>query len=372
MPYTNLEVRTDGTFSPCCLSTYSYKKEDGTTYNIETDSVTEVWESADRIKHANAIDNSEIATCNHCWNIEKTQGYSKRIFESDERGSVVNDTPRSLDIKFNNVCNLKCVICSPINSSLWYSDYEKLKGHKFNNSKYKWIHHVDVYDKFKIYLQHAELLEFYGGEPLLIKNHYDILKHCVDSGISKDQKIRTNTNGTVKITDELLDTYSKFKYVGLNWSIDSVIKEEFEYQRYPANFDNVISNLQYVIQNKPNSVALSITYTVNAMNILSIGEMIKFAKTHKLFLHLNLLNWPNFLNFNILPKSQIVDYVSSIDDADVLYNGITLDTIKQYHESDNRDYLAGKMKDYLTALDAIRKTDFKKTFPKLAEFLNDY
>jgi len=372
MPHTNLEIRNDGTFAPCCLSTHVYVKDDGTEYNIATDTPESVWNSTDRIRHANDVDSYNIPSCNHCWEVEANNGYSKRLFEQDDRGLLVKSTPRSLDIKFNNVCNLKCVMCAPGNSSMWYSDFEKLNGYKFNTSKYKWIHNVDVFNTIKPYIQEVELLEFYGGEPLLIKYHYDILNFCVDIGTSKNQKIRTNTNGTVKITDELLDTYSKFKYVGLNWSIDSLVKEEFEYQRFPANFDSVMDNLQYVIRNKPSSVSLSLTYTVNAMSVFNIGDAVKFSKDHDLFLHLNLLVSPDFLKFNILPKDQLHEYLSAIDCTGVKFNGVTLDTIMQYDTADDSEQLARKMKDYLTALDSIRKTDYTATFPKLKEFLNDY
>ena len=45
-------------------------------------------------------------------------------------------------------------------------------------------------------LKNIEKLEFFGGEPLLIDRHYDILEKCVELDIAKDIRIAYNTNAS--------------------------------------------------------------------------------------------------------------------------------------------------------------------------------
>lgn len=371
MPYTNLEIRNDGSFGPCCINQYSYVKDNGEKFNIARDSLEDVWNSTDRIRYATQLDNENLAECHQCWYAESSNGISKRIMENDQRFGKIKETPFSLDVKFTNACNLKCVICSPMNSSQWYSDFEFLYPGAFDNSAYKWISQIDIFEKLKNYLHTAEILEFYGGEPLSLKYYNNILKYCVDSNISKTQKIRTNTNGTIRVTDELLEYYSNFDYVGLQWSIDSLIQKEFEYQRFPAKFDVVMDNIENVLAKAPPSVNIGITYTVSALNIFSIHSMVDFVKKHNIWLHLNVLSGPDFLRFNTLPKKLINDYLNSIDVTDVKFTTLTVDNLKNYDSVENCAKMNNQLKTYLTKLDSRRNTCYKDTFDVLGSILND-
>jgi MoaA/NifB/PqqE/SkfB family radical SAM enzyme len=291
--------------------------------------------------------------------------------ENDQRLGKIKETPFSLDVKFTNACNLKCVICSPMNSSQWYSDFEFLYPGAFNNAAYKWISQIDILEKLKNYLHTAEILEFYGGEPLSLKYYNNILKYCVDNNISENKKIRTNTNGTIWVSDELLNYYSKFDYVGLQWSIDSLVREEFEYQRFPAKFDSVMNNIENVLAKCPPSVNIGITYTVSALNIFSIHSMIDFVRKNNIWFHLNVLSGPDFLRFNTLPKKLINDYLDSIDVTDVKFTTITLDNLKNYDSEDDCTKMNTQLKTYLTKLDSRRNTSYKDTFGILGSILND-
>ena len=56
--------------------------------------------------------------------------YNNKI---DEQGNI-DWMPSSLDIRFGNLCNQKCVMCSPIFSNLWYEehfDYFKTNSFSF-------------------------------------------------------------------------------------------------------------------------------------------------------------------------------------------------------------------------------------------------
>ena len=69
-----------------------------------------------------------------------------------------------------------------------------------------------------------------------------MLRKSVELGYSKDQMIHYNTNGTQYPEEEILELFPHFKHVHVAFSIDDV-EEQFEYQRYPATWSEVNSNI---------------------------------------------------------------------------------------------------------------------------------
>ena len=69
-----------------------------------------------------------------------------------------------------------------------------------------------------------------------------ILMYCVEKGYAKNIDIHYNTNGTQLPPQDIFDLWAYFKHVEIAFSIDD-IGEPFEYQRHPANWRQVSSNL---------------------------------------------------------------------------------------------------------------------------------
>ena len=155
------------------------------------------------------------AECNTCWVKEDNGGQSRRTFtnrmykEFDyDKAVQVTDVdgtttqmPIYWDLRFGNLCNLKCVMCGPQSSSMWYKDWAKVhstdhfydSGTKINmsdgskqnrkdrESDYDWWeseHFWEQLDTHKEQLQHVYLV---GGEPMLVEPHYKFLQKLIDS-----------------------------------------------------------------------------------------------------------------------------------------------------------------------------------------------
>lgn len=74
-----------------------------------------------------------------------------------------------------------------------------------------------------------------------------------------------NTNGTILPSQELLNLWKQFRIVQLDFSIDDV-GNRFEYQRYPANWNEVIGNLRWYIDNSPVNCMFAVNTTVGILN----------------------------------------------------------------------------------------------------------
>ena len=60
-----------------------------------------------------------------------------------------------------------------------------------NGSSYNWHKNNPVFwDQFNEQIPHMIQLYFAGGEPLVIKEHYDILEECIKQGYAKNLEIR--------------------------------------------------------------------------------------------------------------------------------------------------------------------------------------
>ena len=91
-------------------------------------------------------------------------------------------------------------------------------------------------------LSGVKYFEFTGGEPFMIQEHFDVLRKSVELGYSHEQMIHYNTNGTQFPEKEIKELFPHFKSVHVAIRVED-IEEKFEYQRYPAKWDEVNENI---------------------------------------------------------------------------------------------------------------------------------
>ena len=185
LPFINMEARTDGTISVCCIMQDHAKKEDGTDYNLANgDTITDVMNSKWLKDKQEAFNKGkQIEACNNCWKEEEAGITSKRERENIYWQHTPHDKLVALDLKLGNICNSKCRICSSFASSQWAA--EEARMDPLNKDKYTTFNKLGQWpqtnDKFwqdiDGYLNTVKKLEFYGGEPLLISKHFEILKN---------------------------------------------------------------------------------------------------------------------------------------------------------------------------------------------------
>jgi hypothetical protein len=112
----------------------------GAIMNLQTSTLTEVWNS-DYMKtiRLQMLDNKIPASCTKCFKEESSGITSKRQWETvvwKERldlDSIVANTqadgtlPVSIpyfDLRLGNLCQLKCIMCSPHDSSSWIKEWK--------------------------------------------------------------------------------------------------------------------------------------------------------------------------------------------------------------------------------------------------------
>jgi MoaA/NifB/PqqE/SkfB family radical SAM enzyme len=147
-------------------------------------------------------------------------------------------------------------------------------------------------------------IEFTGGEPFMIDQHFDMLQGIVDRGIAHQVEIHYNTNGTL-FPDRGPDIWKHFKTVEIAFSVDD-IGPRFEYQRSNAVWSEVEANIERFRQLRimhPN-IQLQVCTTVNTFNVLYIEQVAAWIDQQEFdFVYWNMLHEPYYFSIATLPEA---------------------------------------------------------------------
>lgn len=204
---------------------------------------------------------------------------AKNHYENFHHDSNIDiESPQGLDYSVGNLCNLKCVICGPKNSSQWVSDYIKLYPEK-NVSSLKFNKHNQIKITDKRLLQNIKTLHLHGGgEPLLSNSHKELLQIIDDQKGLSDVRVFYNTNGTTTVDQDVLDLWEKCFLVELYFSIDD-IEERFDYQRTGFTWAALEDNLKWFYENMPHNHMFNINCTWSYLNFYYLDEVYQWYKS---------------------------------------------------------------------------------------------
>lgn len=318
LPWVSLEASPVGTVRPCCLADDELVDNAGDKFNLNTAQFTTIQNCQSmRNLRRQFLDGDQPKTCRKCWDEEKSGRTSKRLHTIERLKHMLPDQDWTidakplmfLDLKLGNICNLKCRICGSWSSStfateeLQYVDDKKSSFHYFmlkegawpRENKQFWAEIDQVVDQIKY-------LEFTGGEPFMIQEHFDMLQGLVNRGVAKNIEIHYNTNGT-QFPEGASEIWKHFKTVEIAFSIDD-IEERFEYQRTNAKWSDVIGNLKKFQQQRslyPN-IQLQVCTTVNIFNVYYIDQVASWIKTQNFnFVYWNILHDAPYFSIANLP-----------------------------------------------------------------------
>jgi radical SAM protein with 4Fe4S-binding SPASM domain len=382
-PWAHLEIASNGEFKPCCVYKESITASNGIVYNINSHSVDEVYNS-NYLKQLRQqfLSGNKPAGCQQCWYKEQHGGKSNRTWTTDHLGvrahclHIEQDQLSnliSLDIKMGNLCNFKCRICLPANSSRIAEErvkhFESSIDLKLLNQQGQWVENQKIWEMFETLGSQLVNIDFYGGEPFLIRQHEVFLDFLIEHDYAKNIRLHYNSNGSIYPT-HLIDKWQWFRQVDIAFSIDN-IGIRFELER-GGNWREVEENLDSFLRSKLSNMILSVFSTVNVQNVYYLDQLILWFETKNFnALVWNLLEDPKYLsvmNMNqeltelVLKKLQTID-----DDRLEKYNLNSIIELlkKQKYSSNSIDQLA----EYMLKLDNVRNQKFHKTHSEIANII---
>jgi len=334
IPWNHLMIQQNGDFRLCCQTiTPPFARpttEDGTVMNIKSNTIDEARNSElhKRVR-AQMLAGEEPSECNLCWDEEKIGFKSKRLHMLKEYSidKIININPLPLayiDIRFGNLCNLKCRSCGPSDSSLWYDDHVELSGSKeFNfytgtnyqlerinnvwtlkNDDFHWYEDENFWSMMRTIIPNVDRLYLTGGEPWVNKSQWRLVELCVELNQSKNIILEYNSNLT-KIPSNAQELWKQFKAVNIGCSIDAV-GELANYVRYPSVWSEVEDNIKLLGNFSHRNILAKFSPTVSVFNVLGILEIADWLKLNKLpnirpIPSYHILNGPDYQNLTVLP-----------------------------------------------------------------------
>ncbi len=262
-------------YMPCSVYTGFLDK------NISPD---QSWRGENRQKLISIIQEGKtIAGCKVCYQAEANGFRSRRQADEEHYKFFLNDAeidvdsqgPTSLDYSIGNLCNLKCVICGPSNSTAWIPDYQKLHPGSDISS---YLHRKNQIHEIKDsnFLKNIRSIHFHGGgEPLMTTAHVDLIKEVKKAKGLQDVRIYYNTNGTQLVKQEILDLWQECLLVELYFSIDDV-GDRFEYQRKGASWQEFNHNLQWFMENMPHNHMFKVNAVWGYLNFYYLDELVNW------------------------------------------------------------------------------------------------
>ena len=307
-PWMHLAIVNSGAIRPCCVS-------QEVIGSVTEQSLEDIFKSPqmDTLR-SELLAGKKPDGCSYCWNLESHNIESNRQWKLKYTGKqlysdwIDNPAIHSVDFRPSNVCNFKCRICSPCNSSLiaaeeiaFTKDIKKIAKLKQINIEGKWFDNNDKFINQLInLLPDLENIDFYGGEPFLLKQLPLLLKTATETNHAEHIRLHFNTNGSVYPTN-LIPYFQKFKLVDLSFSIDDIL-ERFEFQR-GGIWKDVEHNIEMFKNESTVNFNIALMTTVNIQNILYLEELFDWADQHNYEIHLNVLAGPPHLNIDFMTDS---------------------------------------------------------------------
>jgi MoaA/NifB/PqqE/SkfB family radical SAM enzyme len=391
LPWLSLEASPIGTVRPCCLALDEIKDNNGNKFKLQQSTFIEIQNSNHMKQLRNEfLDGKKPQTCKRCWDEERSGRTSKRMHTLDRLKEMVDKNISwsadakpllFLDLKLGNICNLKCRICGSWSSSTYATEdlnfftTSELKKSSFSYQMLRdgaWPReNSQFWTELENTLTDIRYIEFTGGEPFMIQEHFNLLSRLVEKGLAGQIEIHYNTNGTQwpKGAEEI---WKHFKTVEIAFSIDDV-GERFEYQRSNAVWSEVQDNIARFIalRHKLPNIKLQICCTVNVFNVYYLNDVAKwiYGLTFD-FVYWNVLHDQYYFSISTLPeraKQAINDHLLSQTWPDKCVSEIH--NIIDFMNKGNS--LDGKLlKMHAKELDFKRKQSFSAVAPEMATLID--
>lgn len=384
-PWIHLHTWPNNQVYPCCMTPMEHPVGD-----LQKDDLKTIWNS-EKMKDLRLtfLKDERPSTCSRCYQMEDLGQRSVRNKLNDdfkdhiqkaeftkEDGTFDEFNLVYWDFRFNNICNFRCRTCGPQLSSGWYEDTKKMYG-KLPLDVKVIKNNADTWEEVEPLFDIVEEIYFAGGEPLIMEEHYRILKK-LDEMKRYDVRLRYNTNfSQLKYKSlNVVEMWPKFDSVHLSISLDGG-GTKGEYIRKNMVWDDILTNREK-FKPMPSNIYFYINFTLSVMNSFHVVDFHRecietgFIETPDHF-RLNILQFPMHFRLQILSekiKQQLVklyedhiEYLKTFKYSRSMINDFQT-AINYINAEDHQDQIP-QFKHIVDKVDVLRKENFEDVFPEL-------
>jgi radical SAM protein with 4Fe4S-binding SPASM domain len=247
-PFNGLTIREDGHVRTCCSGITSLG-------NLNQESIKNIQHSPilNQIRES-MLKNDFHKNCKTCVSLEHSSGLSSlrehylKFYPEHNKFQLKN-----IDVRWNNSCNLGCLYCGPRFSSTWA---DRLNTHSSSPVK---SYQGELLDFILQRIDEIDEISLVGGEPMLMKQNYELIAKL--PGTARIS-ILTNLSYDLERLPCMPKLLSRPRKNTI-WNISCEnINEQFEYVRNGAKWDQLETNLKFLVQHWPDDVTINMVYSV--------------------------------------------------------------------------------------------------------------
>jgi len=249
----------------------------------------------------------------------------------------------------SNVCNLKCVMCSPKYSTALAKERYTVGIELTDRSRE--TNTVSQQLELLSKADNIESISIIGGEFFLTKGNLEIMDFVTANQIP----LRIVTNATV-LLDSHLDKLKLVKDLELQISVDGH-KEGYEIMRYPATWNNFVENVHKLIQQLPQA-KINFHFVAQTLNIKQLVPTLDWCNQQRRSTRVTNLVEPEYLGWAIFSKQERIEVVNILQDQ-----------CKQYQITPTQKQSVLKLCNTILAVkqDIDLRTEFESIIQKIYE-----
>lgn len=381
--------------------------------------------SEKKLRRKEMIEGERPDECSYCWTAEDAalaegkELYSDRILQTARYTQEELDTlkdvewdknvsPKTVEICFDNLCNLACSYCNSEFSSTWHKDiadsgpYGEMKtngGRTFNNdgslampfgNKNEGNVYVKrFFDWFEDIRHTIQELRVSGGEPSRSPHFWKLLEICNNDKF--DFAVNSNLIMDDKRLDKLIAAADNFKSLDIYTSAESMgkaqqfVRDGFEWNTWKQNMFKLYMSKKIR--------TIHIMMTISLLSIWGVSDFLKeIVRWRKFFndvdqfqMSCNILRFPSFQSVNMLDKGSkdmLADRIAAtveesrewLKDHEVnSYNRLVAylrNVTKSYEDKDSYEDKKADLLTFLKQYEKRRNMPIKEYMPE--EFNNFY
>lgn len=386
MPWVHLHIDSQGLVKACCNANITFG-------NVNTQPLDEIWNGAAISRFRQQTKSGmEDKRCLVCFKKEKSGKQSIRtetLSRFSDYLSRVNESgkarsPVYLDIRYSNICNLRCRTCWHGASSSWFEEARIMNTHFQDKAIMEATpDNVSLVKSVLDWCTDLKEIYFAGGEPLLMVEHYQLLSELIAEGRT-DIHLRYNTNlSFLKLKEnDVCEIWRHFSKVTLSVSVDG-LGQKAEYIRKGLDWERFVANFRTVKEKCPH-IQLEIAPTVSVFNILELGQIHRYFVDEGLVgiddVYINVLHRPNYFNIQILPENlksiaeeRIKSHIDWLMDLNASNSVIReFRSVVDYMNNADWKHQIPVFRKQTLLLDSMRKEDFCLVFPELVPLMGNF
>lgn len=344
------------------------------------------------------LNGERVHQCKNCWKMEDKdilslrhnrlidygyeprESYVENVKEYMDTGEIPFNVPL-LELKLTNLCNFKCRMCWPKDSSLWWQDWEKVQKY-YDEDTQNYIAKTreivggknmsNVYqtnesfvDNLLHLMENVEEIEFAGGEPILDPIHFNIL-----DSIKNPEKVtlKYSTNLSTLILNKKFDIiglWKKFKDIKLTISIDGD-SETNHIIRRGADWEVLKQNIEIVKKELANIAMIKGTTCISAHNALTLDKTAE-AIIMELGIrwHTSRLQYPDFQHANVVEPEKLQESIDRLQITKAKLANFGASKFDLLHVDNSINWLNDCIKNNEHGEKSQRFNDFNRTIDEL-------